>query len=165
MADDLVTASGDRPATYLCSVSRTNPKNWQLARDVGMWGLTAKSRERQRSVQPGDRLVFWVGGRGYVGEGLVVEPPRAPRNKVEAPWPGGLYTFPVVVPMVVTRELRTPLLLEFVGDKQRQTNLSKAVFRRSLYRLPDSVAETIKGLMDSLPTLDERPERAHLNGE
>jgi hypothetical protein len=156
MTDDLRAGKDDLPATYLCSISRFNPDNWPLARDAGMWGLTARGGVGTRTpptarVRPGDRLVFWVGGQGYVGEGVVVEPPRAPKNKSEAPWPGGLHLFQTVIPMLVTKELRSPVYLRFDGDKQRDTNMSKNNFRRSLYRIPDSAAEVISKLISQSP--------------
>jgi hypothetical protein len=139
--------------TYLCTVSRSNPDNWTLARDAGMWGLTAR-RHNLGLLKPGDHLVFWVGGRGYVGQGKVVGPPRAPRSTAEAPWPGGMYVFTTVIPMVVTKELKSPIFLPFDGDKQRDTNLSKGAFRRSLYKVPDDAAKAILNLMDQAPATE-----------
>lgn len=152
MKDDHPVESDEGVATYLCPISRKAPRNWPLACEAGMWGIMGRVGESIRTIKPGDHLVFWVGGRGYVGEGVVVEPPRAPRNRKEAPWPGGLGSFRNVIPMVVTKELESPIFLPFEGDKQRDTKLPKSAFQRSLYRMPNAASDVVLGLLSKSPS-------------
>jgi hypothetical protein len=152
------TDVGGVVATYLCTISRESPNNWALCKQAGMWGIPLAAKVGYRRVEVGDHLLIWVGGRGYVAEAIVTDVPRSPRNRDEAPWPGGTYRFGLVVPMRVINEVQTPVRFPFVGDKQADTGLSKAMFRRSFVRLPDDVSATISSALAAQAREEKAPE-------
>jgi hypothetical protein len=134
-------------ASYLCTVGRQSPQNWALCKQVGMWGIPFGRYRRRTPVEVGDRLLVWIGGRGYVAEAVVTDPPRPPRNRDEAPWSGGIHRFALVVPMSVAIEVRTPVRLPFMGDRQAETDLPTVMFQRSFALLSETTADHISGLL------------------
>jgi hypothetical protein len=124
---------------YVCTIGRQSPGNWDLCKQVGLYGIPS-GRARPPRVEVGDRLLVWQGGRGYIAEAMITGPMRVPISRAEAPWPGGTYRFGYVVPIQVTFETRSPLKLPFNGDKQSVTGFSKNLFRRSFSLVPDQAA-------------------------
>lgn len=132
---------------FLGTVSSQSPKNWELAKGIGLWGVTASRLTTSRGVEEGDHLIIWMGGHGYIAECLITGPGRSPRNMTEAPWEGGTYQWVAVVPFAVMQEVRQPVWLGFRGDKQEQTLLSKAKFRSSFQRLAEKQARDISAML------------------
>lgn len=126
-------------AWFVCTISPTEPRNWALCKEYGLWGYT---RGMPRSV-PGDHLLYWVGRQGYIGYGLVTDYPRPPRSRADAPWAGGKYRFTAVVPMVVLAEVQVPIHLPFINNVQAETGLNTAHFQRGMSAMPDNAATAI----------------------
>lgn len=126
---------------YVCTIGRANPGNWELCKQVNLYGIPgARRRARRPRVEIGDRLLVWQGGKGYIAEAAVVGPARIPSNNNEAPWPGGTYRFAYVIPIEVLLEVQSPLKLSFVGNEQSGTGLAKGKFQLSLSSIPDKAA-------------------------
>src|SRR3981081_722557 len=96
---------------FLGPVSRQSPQNWDLAKQIGLWGITRARLSTARMVSQGDRLIIWLGGKGYVAECVLTGPSRSPRNLIEAPWEGGTYHWAAVVPFKIDFELSKPVWL------------------------------------------------------
>jgi hypothetical protein len=143
-------------ASYLCTIPRKNAWYWQLSKEVGMWGVPIGRNRNTPYADIGDGLLIWVGGRGYVAEATVVGPPEPPTGVENAPWPGGTYNFELIVPMTVVTEVRQGIYLPFVGDVQRDTGFSKAMFRRSFVRIPDPVFGRITRALASRALEEQR---------
>lgn len=130
-------------AWFVCAVSPREKKNWDLCKESGFWGYT-------RGAAPGtvgDQLLFWVGGRGYVGYGVVVGDPHEPSDRSEAPWPGSVYRFTSVVPFKLQYEAKNPVFLRFKSNVQEVTGFNTANLQRGMSRVPDSAAGLVVELL------------------
>ncbi len=136
-------------AWFLCSTSRSQPKNWPLCKEVGLFAVTLRSQTRADSrVDVGDHLLFWVGGKGYSATGVVTGKPRRPRGGAEAPWPGGTYNYRAVIPFDLDFETKTPLFLPFVKARQTETGFASVLFQRGLTDISEEDAKRIVGRMN-----------------
>lgn len=143
---------------FLGTVSRYSPQNWELAKGVGLWGVSASRVRTARATEEGDRLIIWLGGRGYVAVCLINGSSRSPRNATEAPWEGGTYQWAAVVPFSIELEVPDPVWLPFKGDRQEKTGFSKARFRSSFQRLPDTDGRSIVTLLRKRASEEQRAE-------
>ncbi|MGH8894162.1 MAG: hypothetical protein ACRDWY_12805 [Actinomycetes bacterium] len=133
---------------FLCSISRSQPRNWDLCKEVGLFAVTTASRTgADRRVQVGDHLLFWVGGRGYTATGLVTGDPYKPRSRAEAPWPGGTYNFRTVIPFQVQHEPSKPLFWKFVNARQIETGFASVLFQMGMTDLSSQDATRIVAAM------------------
>jgi hypothetical protein len=124
---------------YLCTIGKATPGNWELCKQVHLYGIPRSGTSRPH-VEAGDQLLVWQGGGGYIAEAAVTGPARIPSNEKEAPWPGGTDRFAYVVPIEVLFEVRSPLKLSFFGNKQSGTDFPNGYFRRSFSPIPDKAA-------------------------
>jgi hypothetical protein len=132
---------------FVCTISKTSPKNWDLCKVTGLYGVPGGSRLSRPSATEGDHLLIWQGGAGYIAQAVVTGLPRVPMSRAEAPWPGGTYRFRWVVPIKVDLELNSPLKLGFQGDRQRVTGFSKTMFLRSFTRVDDRAAVQVSEVL------------------
>ncbi|MFE1584916.1 hypothetical protein ACFW6Q_04380 [Streptomyces sp. NPDC058737] len=126
---------------YVCTISRKSPRNWTLCREVGLYGIPG--HRRAPSAKKGDHIFIWMGGKGYIAEAVVTEDPRTPKNRSEAPWPGGLYSFGWVIPFDIVLELKDGVSFPFVGQRQERTGVSKSGLQKSLVLLSTEGAKVI----------------------
>jgi hypothetical protein len=124
---------------YLCTIGSATPGNWDLCKQVHLYGILRAAAGRLH-VEVGDHLLVWRGGEGYIAEAEVTGPARIPSSEKEAPWPGGIYRFAYVVPIEVVLEVTSPLKLPFVGNKQSGTDFPKGFFQRGFSPVPDKAA-------------------------
>jgi len=126
---------------WLGTISKQSPGNWSLCKEVGLFGIPG---ERSRiSAQPGDRLLVWMGGKGYIAEARVIGDVRIPANRSEAPWGGGTMRFSRVVPIEVVTEVRTPVRFPFEGQVQTGTGFNKNMFLHSFVSVTDAAADVV----------------------
>ena len=126
---------------FVCTIGKSSPENWDLCKRAHAYGVSG-GRGRP-SVETGDHLLVWLGGRGYVAEAVVTGHPTTPRTKEEAPWPGGLDRFGYVIPMHVVVEVQRPIYFPFVGNIQPDTGVSKAQLQRSIALIPEPGARKV----------------------
>jgi hypothetical protein len=129
---------------YLCTIGRTTPGNWELCKQIGLYGIPCGRRDRRPRVEVGDHLLVWQGGKGYIAEAVVSGAARTPRSEAEAPWPGGIRRFAYVIPIEVVTEVKSPLKLAFDGDDQEKTGFAKGKFQLSLSPIPERAATYVK---------------------
>lgn len=123
---------------HLCTIAKGSARNWELCKEVGLWGISSHGKAmRFDRVQPGDHLLIWLAGSGFVAHTRATGPMRRPADRGEAPWPEGLYRYGAVVPIEIELELRTPLWLPFKNSRQELTGLSLFSFRRGFIAIPD----------------------------
>lgn len=128
-------------AWFLCSTSRSQPRNWPLCKEVGLFAVTLTSQTKADTrIDVGDRLLFWVGGRGYSATGVVTAKARRPRGRAEAPWPGGTYNYRAVIPFDLDFEASEPLFLPFVKARQTETGFASVLFQRGLTDISEADA-------------------------
>lgn len=138
---------------YLCTIGKASPGNWELCKQVGLYGIPGGHINRpggrigRPHVEVGDRLLVWQGGAGYIAEAQVTGPARIPRDKQEAPWPGGIYRFAYVVPIEVVLEVKSPLNLSFIGNQQSGTGFATGTFQRSFVAIPDKAATYVSNAL------------------
>lgn len=130
---------------YVCTISRTSPRNWDLCREIGLYGIPG--HKRSPSAKKGGRIFIWIGGKGYIAECVVTDDPRPPKSRSEAPWPGGLYSFGWVIPFELVLEIKKGVSFPFVGQHQEKTGVSKSGLQRSLALLSAEAVEVISSAL------------------
>lgn len=132
---------------FLCTLSKEHPGNWNLCKEVGLWGIsTHGTKVYSERGAPGDRLLVWRSGQGYVAEAVVTDKARRPRGRDEAPWLGGVERFGLVVPFEITFETKEPFFLGFKDHRQLGSGLSLFMLRRGFIRIPDKSAQEVMRL-------------------
>jgi hypothetical protein len=131
-------------AWYLCTISSTSKRNWELCKVSRTWGIITKgghgSKDRARE---GDDLLFWLGGVGYVGHATVIENTRAPIKAEEVPWSGGQERYGLVIPLKEITEFNQPITLKFTNRRQEVTNLDQSMFQRGFMPITNVLAESV----------------------
>ena len=140
---------------YVAAISKQSPNNWNLCKQVGLFGISTQGRKIGISeIKKNDQVLVWLGGRGFVATASIVSSPRQPKNRDETPWGGGIYRFGIVIPIVVTFEVKEPVWLGFENGRQILTGLSQFSLRKSFSVIPDEVAlkalEIMKENLDGL---------------
>lgn len=102
--------------TAMSVLSRTALHNWTLCKSINAYGIP--NHRRPPNVNPGDRLFVWIGGRGFVAECRVIESLRPPRNREEAPWPGGNIQYGYIVKFEIMMEVKEAVFFPFIGERQ-----------------------------------------------
>ncbi|GAA1740379.1 hypothetical protein GCM10009809_39880 [Isoptericola hypogeus] len=124
---------------FLCSVSRDHTHNWELCKEIGLFGYSRGLASAKR----GDHLLFWVGGRGYVGYGVVASGARVPSSSAETPWAGGKYRFKSVIPFRLLTEINGGLRLRFDRNVQELTGFNTAKLQRGVAEIDDAAASLV----------------------
>ena len=147
-------------AWFLCTVARDSPRNWAICKEVSAWGVsTTHENFRLDRAKPGDRLLVWLAGKGYVATATVSDAMRRPTDKADAPWPGGLHRYGAVVPFRLDLELDPPLNLRFQNNRQTATGINLFQLRRGFIAIPDTAGEAAEAAM-----LQAAEERHRLGG-
>jgi hypothetical protein len=126
---------------FVCVIGKSRLGNWDLCKKVGAYGVSL-GRGRP-NIKEEDRVLIWLGGRGYVAEAVVTGPPTIPHTQEEVPWPGGLRCFAYVLPINVVAEVREPIYFPFVGRVQPETGVKTAQLQRGVSLISDSGAMKI----------------------
>jgi hypothetical protein len=129
---------------YLCTVASTSQKNWELCKNSLTWGINTKGDYSSKDkARKGDFLLFWLGGKGFVGYAKVLEDTRAPNRPEEVPWNGGQATYGLIIPLVDLVEFESPRMLKFVNRKQTKTGLDQSMFQRGYMPINDVAAAAV----------------------
>jgi hypothetical protein len=132
---------------FVATIAKQSKHNWDLCKDVGLFGVSTQGRRiGVDGIHPGDRLIVWIGGQGFKALTTISESPRAPLDKSETPWGGGLHRFGIVIPINIDSELDTPLWLGFREGKQEKTGMTQYSLRKSFSLIPDSTGSKILDL-------------------
>lgn len=127
---------------FVCTISKGEPENWDVCKATQLWGIPGKS-ELGFTAEAGDRLLFWLGGRGYVGVGTVTAPARVAKRSSEVPWAGGLARWSYLVPIRFDLEVKQPLFIGFVRSHQHETDFTLDKFQRGFAPVSEGPAEMI----------------------
>ena len=129
---------------YLCTIASKSKENWKLCKESNTWGIiTSSGYSSGDRARKGDRLLFWLGGTGYVGHGEVGEDTRPPLSNSEVPWQGGQERFGLVIPINGITEFATPIFLKFSNRKQEGTKIDQSLFQRGFMPINDSSADVV----------------------
>ncbi|WP_149814740.1 hypothetical protein [Serinicoccus marinus] len=140
---------------FLCTIARTSVRNWDLCKEVGLWGVSTHAKKTKLArAREGDRLLVWQSGKGYIATAAVLGPTRPPASAAEAPWPEGLHRYGLVIPIAVDMELERPLYLRFEKNIQERTGLSSFQFRRGFVAVRDDAASAALEAMQGHPTAE-----------
>lgn len=105
------------------------------------------------NLRKGDHLLFWLTKKGYLGFGTVIDDPRAPNGREEAPWLGGVERFGTVVPFKLDFETPNPLFLKFGKEGQEITGVKPFTLQSGLALITDSAAlQCAKLIQESIGT-------------
>jgi hypothetical protein len=133
---------------YVAAISKQSPHNWEMCKEVGLFGISTQGRKISVSnIQSGDKILVWLGGKGFISRATIKSSPRPPIDKSEVPWGGGIYRFGLVIPISVDLEAQNPIWLGFQNGKQIETGMSQFALRKSFSLIPDSVALKIDLLL------------------
>jgi hypothetical protein len=128
----------------LATISKTETKNWEICKSVGLWGVSIQGENNYiPKAQEGDMLLFWLGGKGFVGHGVATEDLRPPHSESEVPWRGGSTRYGFVLPFRLNVEFEKPKLLSFRNNLQLETNIPLAYFRRGFQPITDEQANKV----------------------
>ena len=128
----------------LATISKTEKGNWDLCKKFEIWGVSIQGEQGYiEKAEKEDRLLFWVGGSGFVGTGIVKEKIRIPKSEQEIPWRGGAIRYGFVVPFKLEREFTPPRKFLFKDNTQVETQIPLAYFRRGFQPITDKQAETV----------------------
>ena len=139
---------------FVFTIGQSNPGNWELCKEVGAYGVSFGSGRPRAKKE--DRILIWLGGRGYVAEAVVTGPPTEARTEEEVPWPGGLNRYAYLVPIRVVVEVREPVNFPFVGRVQPETGVKTAHLQRGMATIPDSAAMKISAAIRKQAIEEER---------
>jgi hypothetical protein len=123
---------------FVCTIGQSTQGNWDLCKKVGAFGVSIGTG--RPSIKEDDRVLIWLGGRGYVAEAVATGPPTAPHTKEEVPWPGGLHRFAYIVPIRIVAEVREPINFPFVQRVQQETGVKTAHLQRGISSIPEAGA-------------------------
>jgi hypothetical protein len=142
---------------YLCTIGKAAPRNWELCKQVRLYGIPGSDRAPRPRVEAGDRVLVWQGGQGYIAEAAITGPARVPSGDDEAPWPGHTYRFAYVFPIEVVLEVESPLFLAFsgIGNKQIGTDFPKGWFQRGFASIPERAATYVSSLLREKRAADD----------
>lgn len=127
---------------FVCTISKGEPENWEICKSTQLWGVPGKSK-LGFTAKAGDRLLFWLGGRGYAGVGAVTAELRVPKTRNEIPWAGGLARWSYLIPIRIDLEVKQPLFIGFERSRQHETDFTLDKFQRGFAPVPDEPAEMI----------------------
>lgn len=129
---------------YLCTVASTSKINWELCKVSLTWGINTKGEYSSKDkARKGDHLLFWLGGKGFVGYAKVLEDTRPPIRTEEVPWSGGQETYGLIIPLEQLVEFTSPRMLKFINRKQILTGLDQSMFQRGYMPITDAAANSV----------------------
>lgn len=129
-------------AWWLGSISSKSAGNWDLCKAVQSYGVPGVGIHAS-SVRVDDRLMIWLGGKGYVASCTVTSAPRVPKDHAEAPWSGGLRRFSWVIPFRVDCEVEHGWKPPFTGSVQTVTGVTKNMLMMSFVPMLDRIADLV----------------------
>ena len=129
---------------FVCTIGSGSPRNWEICKEIGAYGIPGRGTARRPAARNDDRLLVWIGGKGFAAVARVIGDPKVLANRTEAPWPGGLQRWAYVLPLEVEVEVVNPLKLPFVGNRQPSTGITKSMLFRSFSRIEDAGADEVR---------------------
>lgn len=128
-------------AWFVCTIAKQSERNWDLCKSVGLWGVsTVNGRLHVARAECGDKLLFWLATKGFLGWAEVVADSRPPRDLSETPWGGGQRRYGLVVPMQIKYECEKPVWLAFENNRQKFTEIPQFALQRGFSQIPDTAA-------------------------
>lgn len=129
---------------YLCTIASTSKINWELCKKSKTWGINTKGQYSSKDkARKDDQLLFWLGGKGFVGFATVSEHMRAPKDIDEVPWMGGPERYGLVIPFTQLIEFEKPRMLKFLNRKQEKTGIDQSMFQRGYMPITDASANAV----------------------
>ena len=126
---------------YLCTIASTSKNNWELCKVSQTWGINTKANYSSKDrARKGDNLLFWLGGKGFVGYAKVSEDTRPPHTLGETPWMGGQERYGLVIPLIELTVFEAPKMLKFINRRQEKTGLDQSMFQRGYMPITDDSA-------------------------
>lgn len=127
------------PNFFLCSISKSAPGNWDICKAHGLWGL-ARHDSIARSLSPGDQMLVWVGGQGFIAviEATTGVLPVAAGEDPAEPWNDGK-EYRHRFRFALRREYSTPKSYGFVNNRNPETGLMTIHLQRSLNRVDETL--------------------------
>lgn len=134
-------------SSWICVISNQSPKNWELCKQINLFGIAAYNRKLQLVPKQNDRVLFWYARHGYLGFGEITADTRSPIGPEETPWAGGSYRFSKVIPFSLTYEASSPVFVPFVAGKQMETGISSFTLQRGFASIADQAFDKAQNLI------------------
>ena len=132
---------------YLCTIAAGSKRNWDLCKISKTWGVNTNSEYVSKDrARKDDNLLFWLGGKGYLGYAKVTEDMRPPISREETPWVGGQQIYGLVIPLELLVEFEVPRKLRFTNRIQDKTGLEQSMFQRGYMPITDLSAQVVINL-------------------
>lgn len=140
--DDFDSHERIKMSWYIGAIAKASARNWDLCKEISLFGISTGGRQvGASSIEPGDKLLIWLGGTGYIAITEIVGKARQPIGREEAPWGGGLHRFGLVLPIKVEFEPNAPVWLGFESGKQVNTGMPQFSLRKGFSRINDDVGK------------------------
>ena len=116
---------------HICTLSKSGFHNWELCKKVGLWGIPTNGRNvRKPELQNGDGLIIYAATRGFIAFCEIVGEVRRPKDKLEAPWAGGVFRYGLILPFEVVMEFDQPISAVFSSQKLQGTSITTTQLRK-----------------------------------
>lgn len=126
---------------FICAISGKSPQNWDMCKEIGLYGISSYNAKIRHEVNVGDDLIFWLTKKGFLGSATVTGQPRAPKGPAEVPWAGGIYRFSIVLPFSLDFECKEPVFIPFEKGRQKETGISAFSLQRGFALITDKAGE------------------------
>ena len=134
-------------SSWICVISNQSPKNWDLCKDINLFGIAAYNRKLQIVPKQNDQMLFWYARHGFLGWGEITADTRSPLGPEETPWAGGSSRFSKVIPFKLTYEASSPVFVPFVSGKQVETGISSFTLQRGIASITNQAFDKAQELI------------------
>jgi hypothetical protein len=133
-----------RPRRYFVAItSPLYPEAWDRAKELRQWGAP-KMEKALAAIAPGDKLLIWLGRKGFSGVADAVSGAHEVVETAENSWHHGSETYPFRVDLGNTRDFPAPLYPPFPRGQNEEYGLKTLQFAgRSLIELEEWQYERI----------------------
>ena len=111
---------------FVATISPKYPKNYDQCKVSGLWGMTNRKAEAEL-VSKGDRILFWLGGVGFVGEAEALEKVRELSGYDWKPYDPRDFNWGFKIKFL--REFETPLHYRFPGGVNSVIGIKSSDFQ------------------------------------
>ena len=91
---------------YILSISQRLLGNWEVCKEKRLFGIPARLGDALE-VQPGDKFVLYLGGRGFKAHGEITSEAQEFSREAASPWLDGR-GYPIRCSIEVVREYQRP---------------------------------------------------------
>jgi len=111
---------------FVATISPKYPKNYDQCKSLGLWGMTSLKAEAEL-VKKGDRVLFYLGGIGFVAEAEVLESVHKLSGDDWKPYDPRDFTWGFKIKFL--REFEQPRRYKFPGGVNKEIGIKSSDFQ------------------------------------